>query len=109
RPLGAGLGCGVVAVLPPASCGVRETAGVMAWMAGESAGQCGPCEKGLPAIAGALGQLAGGVADASTVARLHRWAAQVEGRGGCSLPDGAVQFLRSALRVFAEDVRRHLH
>ena len=47
RPRGAALGCGAVVVLPTGACGVRETARVLAWMAGESAGQCGPCVYGL--------------------------------------------------------------
>jgi hypothetical protein len=33
---------------------------------------------------------------------------EVDGRGACSLPDGAVQLTRSALEVFAEDVERHI-
>ena len=47
--------------------------------------------------------------NAETVENLHRWAAQVEGRGGCRFPDGAVRLLRSSLAVFADDVDAHLH
>jgi hypothetical protein len=45
---------------------------------------------------------------AGALGNLRRWAGQVEGRGGCRLPDGAVRLLRSALGVFADDIRRHL-
>ncbi|MBV8980757.1 MAG: NADH-quinone oxidoreductase subunit I, partial [Acidimicrobiia bacterium] len=41
------------------------------------------------------------------VDRLVRWAGQVEGRGACHLPNGAVRLLRSALTVFADDIERH--
>jgi NADH:ubiquinone oxidoreductase subunit F (NADH-binding) len=52
--------------------------------------------------------LASGRATRHDVILLHRWAGQVEGRGACSFPDGAVRLLRSALRVFADDVDQHL-
>ena len=38
---------------------------------------------------------------------LHRWAAQVEGRGACRFPDGAIRFLRSVLDVFGDDLDAH--
>jgi NADH:ubiquinone oxidoreductase subunit F (NADH-binding) len=107
QPLGAGLGCGAVVVLGASSCGVVESARVLTWLAGESAGQCGPCVHGLAAIAGGMRDLATGHADAATIGRLHRWADQVEHRGACSFPDGAVRFLRSALRAFASDADAH--
>ena len=108
RSIGSGLGCGAVIVLPARSCGLSETARVLTWLAGESAGQCGPCVHGLAAIAGGMRDLASGRADDQTLKNLHRWGNQVEGRGACSFPDGAVRLLRSALGVFAEDVDRHL-
>jgi NADH:ubiquinone oxidoreductase subunit F (NADH-binding) len=79
-------------------------------MAGESAGQCGPCVHGLDAIAGAVESLVAGRAPRDVGARLERWSAQVHGRGACHHPNGVVRFLRSALTVFAgelEDHRRH--
>ena len=50
--LGAGPGAGLIAALPAGACGLGETARVVRYLAGESAGQCGPCVFGLPAIAG---------------------------------------------------------
>jgi NADH:ubiquinone oxidoreductase subunit F (NADH-binding) len=102
------MGCGAVVVLPAGACGVAETARVLAWMAGESAGQCGPCAFGLAAVARAAAELRDGRAAPDTAERLRRWAGQIEGRGACRLPDGAVRLLRSALGVFAEDLQRHL-
>jgi NADH:ubiquinone oxidoreductase subunit F (NADH-binding) len=108
RPLGAGLGCGAIVVLAEDACGLDETARILAWLAGQTAGQCGPCVYGLAAIAGTTAQLRDGRAAGDALAHLRRWAGQVEGRGGCRMPDGAVRLLRSALRVFADDVQRHL-
>ncbi len=106
-PLGAGPGAGVVIALPATACGVAETARVLAWFAGESAGQCGPCAFGLPALATAAAELARGAAGPAEVDRLRRWAGEIEGRGACRHPDGATALLRSALTVFAADVEAH--
>jgi NADH:ubiquinone oxidoreductase subunit F (NADH-binding) len=102
------LGAGIVVVLPAGACGWSETASVLRWLAGQTAGQCGPCVLGLEAIAGAAERIVSGTAVAGELDRLDRWAGDVEGRGACRMPDGAMRVLRSALDVFAEDVRGHL-
>jgi NADH:ubiquinone oxidoreductase subunit F (NADH-binding) len=107
RAAGAALGPGVLVVLPDSACGLAETAWIAGYLAGQSAGQCGPCANGLPALADTLGQLAFG--DAGD--RALRWAEQlmglVRGRGACHLPDGTAGFVASGLRVFAGELRRH--
>jgi NADH:ubiquinone oxidoreductase subunit F (NADH-binding) len=105
--LGAAVGAGVIGVLPPGACGLAETARIVAYLAGQSAGQCGPCVHGLPAVADDLRRLAAGATDARLLERLHHRFGLVEGRGACRLPDGAVRLARSALSVFADDVRAH--
>ncbi len=105
---GTALGVGLLAVLPEGRCGLVETARLVGWLAGESAGQCGPCTYGLPALAGAFQALATGVAEPSAVHRLHRWAGMVAGRGLCHHPDGVAALVRSALHTFEAEVRRHL-
>jgi len=104
---GATLGVGILIALPVGSCGIAETARIARYMAGESAGQCGPCVFGLPAIAGDLEQLWAGGADRGLLDRIERRAATVEGRGACRHPDGVVRLVRSALSVFADDARAH--
>lgn len=107
---GASLGCGVVALLPASACGLVETARIVDYLAGESAGQCGPCVHGLAAISDALWRLADGEQGcAEDVRLLERWTGMIRGRGGCRHPDGAVRHLLSALRCFAGDVERHVH
>jgi NADH:ubiquinone oxidoreductase subunit F (NADH-binding) len=108
RGLGAALGCGAVVVLGERSCGLGETARILSWLAGQSAGQCGPCVYGLAAVARAIAALHDGTAGPEAVERLWRWAGQIDGRGACRLPDGAVRLLRSALDVFAADIHDHL-
>jgi NADH:ubiquinone oxidoreductase subunit F (NADH-binding) len=38
---------------------------------------------------------------------LRRWLGQVDGRGGCAHPDGAVRMIRSALRTFGAEPGGH--
>ena len=102
------VGAGVVAVIPEEACGWSETASVMRWLAGQTAGQCGPCVHGLAAIAGAAEEVASGRGGDATLGRLTRWMDDVPGRGACGLPDGAARFLRSALEAFGADVRAHV-
>jgi NADH:ubiquinone oxidoreductase subunit F (NADH-binding) len=107
RTIGASAGVGVIAVLGERSCGVAETAHIARYLAGQSAGQCGPCVFGLPAIADDLALLARGQADRGLMARLARRLSEVNGRGACRHPDGAVSLVRSALAVFGPDVAAH--
>jgi NADH:ubiquinone oxidoreductase subunit F (NADH-binding) len=103
--LGAGPGAGLIAALPTGACGLRETARVVRYLAGESAGQCGPCRFGLDAIAGQVERLADD--RGADTGLLRRWAGQVDGRGGCAHPGGVVRLVRSSLRVFNAELRQH--
>jgi NADH:ubiquinone oxidoreductase subunit F (NADH-binding) len=106
--MGAGLGCGAIAVLDHNSCPLAELARVTQWFASQSAGQCGACAHGLPAISGAVRHMAEHAdrdAGAETAAR--RWLDMVAGRGACKLPDGAVRFVSSGFAVFAEHIAEH--
>ncbi|HLX87836.1 MAG TPA: NADH-ubiquinone oxidoreductase-F iron-sulfur binding region domain-containing protein [Acidimicrobiales bacterium] len=108
RALGAGPGAGVLVVLPAGACGLADTARIASYMAGQSAGQCGPCVFGLPAIASDLAALADGRADMALPERLRRRLGLVAGRGACRHPDGVARMVASALEVFADDVALHL-
>ncbi|HWO59250.1 MAG TPA: NADH-ubiquinone oxidoreductase-F iron-sulfur binding region domain-containing protein [Umezawaea sp.] len=96
---------GVAVFRSPHECGVRDTAAILAYLAAESARQCGPCMFGLPAIAADFAQVANGVPQA--LDRLRRRLPVVTGRGACAHPDGAVRMAASALDVFAADVVAH--
>jgi NADH:ubiquinone oxidoreductase subunit F (NADH-binding) len=107
--LGASMGAGVLVVLPGGTCGIQETALVARFMAGQSAGQCGPCLFGLPAIADDLAAIADGTAAPEVLDRLLVRCGAVAGRGACRHPDGVVRLVRSALEVFSADVASHVH
>ncbi|HET9091765.1 MAG TPA: NADH-ubiquinone oxidoreductase-F iron-sulfur binding region domain-containing protein [Acidimicrobiales bacterium] len=102
------LGCGLVAPLPAEACGLATTHRLLEWLAGESAGQCGPCAFGLPELARRLGDVVAGRRSLGRLRRLSATAVSIKGRGACGHPDGAVALLESALEVFDEDLRRHL-
>lgn len=105
--LGASPGAGVLVALPAAACGLTETARVLAYLAAQSARQCGPCMFGLASIAGDFAQLAAGRAGDALLERLGRRLEIISGRGACRHPDGAIRLAASALCTFAADVSAH--
>jgi NADH:ubiquinone oxidoreductase subunit F (NADH-binding) len=107
RRSGATIGSGSIAVVGPATCGLQEVANVARWMAGQSAGQCGPCVHGLPAIADALENLVAGDRRGAAARRVSDLAAVVARRGACGHPDGVVRMVISALKVFDHEIALH--
>jgi NADH:ubiquinone oxidoreductase subunit F (NADH-binding) len=103
---GGALGAGVIVALPESSCGLAETARVLRYLASETAGQCGPCVFGLPALADALADLAY-QGERRVSGQVFALIGLVEGRGACKHPDGAAQLARSAFRAFSADVAWH--
>ena len=107
RAAGGAMGAGILICLPATACGLAESARVLRYLAEESAGQCGPCVFGLPALAEALADLAYQGGRGRAVEQISRLLPAIEGRGACRHPDGATQLVRSALRTFAADARWH--
>jgi NADH:ubiquinone oxidoreductase subunit F (NADH-binding) len=100
------LGAGVVIPLPTDACPVEVTSHVVAYLASQSAGRCGPCWHGLPELAVEVGRLATRTAESvdpivSTLGLLER-------RGACAHPDGTVRLVRSMLQSSADEVQAHL-
>ena len=89
---GMGLGAGVVLPLD-VGCPLTRTAEVTTYLASQSARRCGPCLKGLPALASALEAVTHGTGGPAEVRR-H--------------PDGTVRLVRSMLACFEEEVARHV-
>jgi NADH:ubiquinone oxidoreductase subunit F (NADH-binding) len=95
------LGARVILALPESACGLAETARIAAYMAEQSAGQCGPCVFGLPALAAELAK------PLPSLDRIARLDAQIARRGACAHPDGTLGMVRSALATFEDEL--HLH
>jgi NADH:ubiquinone oxidoreductase subunit F (NADH-binding) len=102
------LGPGVVLALWPGCCPLSEVARIAAFLAKESCGQCGPCQRGLPRIARALAALVDGSGGIEAFDAARRGAAAVGGQGECRHPDGVSRFVWSALEVFGDDLAAHL-
>jgi NADH:ubiquinone oxidoreductase subunit F (NADH-binding) len=101
-------GAGVLLVLPSGRCGLIETARILDYLAGQSAGQCGPCLNGLPRLAATFGRIARAERDRSLPSHVDYLARMVAGRGACHHPDGTARLVRSALHTFAAEVALHL-
>jgi NADH:ubiquinone oxidoreductase subunit F (NADH-binding) len=106
-PYGVTPGAGVAIALPEGSCALRFVAGVLTYLAGETARQCGPCVNGLPALAEAFDRMVAG--DRAAADRVTALVGLVEGRGGCHHPDGTARLVRSTLSLFLADVAAHRH
>jgi NADH:ubiquinone oxidoreductase subunit F (NADH-binding) len=107
KTVGAALGTGVVYAFPAGGCGLVASARIADYLAGETAGQCGPCVYGLRAISDAMSSVAAGQHVAANVKRLHELFDEVRGRGACHYPDGVIRFVDTALDVFAAEVHHH--
>jgi NADH:ubiquinone oxidoreductase subunit F (NADH-binding) len=107
RAAGGAMGAGILVGLPATACGLAETARVIRYLAEETAGQCGPCVFGLPALADVLADLAFQGGRGHAVGQISGLLPIIGGRGACRHPDGATQLVRSALRTFSADAAWH--
>jgi NADH:ubiquinone oxidoreductase subunit F (NADH-binding)/ferredoxin len=105
---GGAFGSGIVLPLGDGTCPLGEVARIASYLAGESAGQCGPCKLGLPNLARAMQSIVDGSGGVEALDVVRRAAATANKRGACSHPDGTVRFVLSALEVFTEDLAAHV-
>lgn len=101
--LGARLGTG--ALLVPATDVASTTAALLDRLAAETAGRCGPCRLGLPALATAWRRFIAGAPGARDDVRA--FAGLLPGRGACTHPDGSARLVASALAVIDAPAMRH--
>lgn len=104
RLLGIPLGAGVIHVPAPGTCPLDATRRIVDYLAGQSAGRCGPCLNGLPALAAALHAVHDGRGQVDRVEGLSRL---VERRGACAHPDGTARLVRSLVTALPREMRQH--
>ncbi|CAB4835424.1 MAG: proton-conducting membrane transporter [Actinobacteria bacterium] len=109
REAGGVIGAGILWALGSQHCPLEEIARVAMWMAGESAGQCGPCRFGLPTVADDLATLAGRQGSTQDLHRLNERLALIVNRGGCKHPDGTARFISTGIHTFHAEVAHHVN
>ncbi|MBM6399184.1 NADH-ubiquinone oxidoreductase-F iron-sulfur binding region domain-containing protein [Phycicoccus sonneratiae] len=103
---GGSLGPGIVDVLDPTRCPLRTVTRYLRYAAGETAGQCGPCMFGVPAVAAAWDRLVENPTGAA-LDDVRRHAGLLPDRGACRFPDGVGRFAASALRALRPHLAAH--
>ena len=98
------LGAGVALPLHPGACPLHRTAAIVDYLAGQSAGRCGPCLNGLPALARAVHELDRG---RPSRARAEQLVGLVVRRGACAHPDGTARLVSSLLVAFPDEHLAH--
>lgn len=101
---GLALGAGVVLPLPDDECPLHRTSGLAAYLAGQSAGRCGPCVNGLPELAASVRELAEGAPARERVTQLVELVVR---RGACAHPDGTARLVTSLLDAFPDEPGLH--
>ena len=102
--LGLPLGAGVIHVPGPDDCLLAFTSSVVDYLAGQSAGRCGPCLNGLPALADAVRGVVHGQDTADRIDQLSRLLVR---RGACAHPDGTVRMVHSLFVALPQEVAAH--
>jgi NADH:ubiquinone oxidoreductase subunit F (NADH-binding) len=106
KRFGGSMGPGIINVWNPDDCAVEAAARMIAFGAGESAGQCGPCMFGLPALSRDWVAFSE-APNRETQWQLVRRLSQFSGRGACHHPEGVARFAQSALRVLGPELVKH--
>jgi NADH:ubiquinone oxidoreductase subunit F (NADH-binding) len=103
REFGGSIGPGIITVWNPRDDAVDIATSMIRYGAGESAGQCGPCMFGLPALTRDWMEFSTSP-NRDTHWRLVSRLSQFSGRGACAHPQGVARFAQSALRVLAPEL-----
>ncbi|MEJ2314532.1 MAG: NADH-quinone oxidoreductase subunit NuoF [Nitrospirota bacterium] len=107
--VGSRLGTGNVIVMDDKVCPVGVVFSLMSFFARESCGWCTPCREGLPWITRIVAAIHSGTGEMDDMEVLRDYSRHLwMGRTFCLLAPGAMEPLRSALKYFEDDFKRHI-
>jgi NADH:ubiquinone oxidoreductase subunit F (NADH-binding) len=107
-PFGLRTGAGIVHVIDTSTCPLATIREWLIYARGESAGQCGPCMFGVPAVIGdMIAMIDGRQPDRLGMMRFEMRVDQLRDRGACRFPDGIGAFVTSVLRTFPKLIEAH--
>ncbi|HEX2170958.1 MAG TPA: NADH-ubiquinone oxidoreductase-F iron-sulfur binding region domain-containing protein, partial [Dehalococcoidia bacterium] len=102
------LGAGGVVPFTDRTCPVELTRYLTRYNREESCGKCTPCREGTPRLWDLLSQITGGTATAGTLEQLDYLNDVLTSASLCGLGQMAPNPIRSLLRHFPDEVKRHL-
>jgi len=103
KAYGGSIGPGIITVWNPAENPVETVTRMLSYGAAESAGQCGPCMFGLPALVDQWRSFVD-LPSATSQRRITERIALLNGRGACAHPMGVARFAASAVRVLEPEL-----
>lgn len=106
---GSRLGTGTMIVLDDKTCPVGAVLNLQQFFAQESCGWCTPCREGLPWVAKTLHAIENGQGEPGDmeILEMHTDGLWL-GMTFCALAPGAMEPLKSALKLFRNDFERHI-
>jgi NADH-quinone oxidoreductase subunit F len=106
---GSRMGTGTMIVLDQTVCPVGALHNLLSFFAHESCGWCTPCREGLPWAANILHAIENGRGEPGDIGTLTQLGDSLWlGKTYCALAPGAMEPLRSGLKLFREDFERHI-
>jgi NADH-quinone oxidoreductase subunit F len=106
---GSRMGTGTMIVLDDRTCPIAALHNLESFFAHESCGWCTPCREGLPWAPRILDAIENGQGEPDDLERLRMLGDSLWlGKTYCALAPGAVEPLRSGLKIFREDFERHI-
>jgi NADH:ubiquinone oxidoreductase subunit F (NADH-binding) len=109
-PFGLRTGAGILHVIDTSTCPLTTIRAWLTYARDESAGQCGPCMFGVPAVVGDMvAMINGRPPDRAGMLQFEARIAQLRNRGACRFPDGIGAFVDSVLRTFPKLLEAHAH
>ncbi|MGA2192680.1 MAG: NADH-quinone oxidoreductase subunit NuoF [Nitrospirota bacterium] len=107
--VGSRMGTGCVTVLDQTCCIVRAMINLLIFFQRESCGWCTPCRDGLPFVLDILQRIEDGTAVREDISILEENCEVIYPNSFCAFAPGAVDPVRSMLRLFRDEVDEHIN